>query len=403
MAGKRRRRGWGQGTVRKRGQSWSICWRENGRRHFSSAPDEDTAKRMLSKILSDIALGQVGLRPSATGGPTLGELADPWLARRRNTHRAWRDDSSRWKCHLSPFFGHLRPHEVDGARMRQFVEERLSAGLAASSVGHCVRLLSTFFSDLVESGHATANPIASLPRKTRALFRSTYDTKRTPYLERLEDVRRIFAALPEPTNVCFACGVFLGLRTGEALGLRWQDLDLDARLAHLTQQIQHNQPGPLKDNEGRTVPIPDSLVPILREWKLKTGGDGLLFRPREGTGGGAPNTPPTYLRPETLRGHLAKALDKLSLPKLTWYHATRHTFASHWVLRGGSIATLREVMGHSSVTTTERYAHLSPSKYSDAVRNTVSVDMTPPKGDVVSISPRESQTVAEVPATTATA
>ncbi len=45
---------------------------------------------------------------------------------------------------------------------------------------------------------------------------------------------------------------------------------------------------------------------------------------------------------------------------LTGYQATRHTFASQWVLAGGSIEKLKEIMGHISVIVTEQYAHLHP-------------------------------------------
>src|ERR1039457_1262019 len=128
MARKRRRRGFGQGTIRKRGLSWSIAWRENGRRRFDTAPDEATAKRMLCKRLSDAALGKVGLQPDLKTAPTLAELAKLWLKRRELTHRAWRDDACRWRVHLDPFFGHCKPCEVDGAMIRRFVELKLVEG-----------------------------------------------------------------------------------------------------------------------------------------------------------------------------------------------------------------------------------------------------------------------------------
>jgi integrase len=390
MAGKRRRRGFGQGSIRKRGQSWSITWRENGRRRFMSAPDEDTAKRMLSKILSDLALGAVGLKPQLKNGPTLAELAKPWLERRKRTHRAWMDDSSRWKCHLEPFFGKCRPFEVDPGMIRRFVEAKLAEGLAASTCGHCIRLLSTFYADIIEGHHSTANPVASLPRSTRRLYQSTYDTRSTPFLETLADVRRVFLALPEPINVAFACGAFLGLRTAEVLGLRWQDIDFHTRRVHVTQQIQDGKAGPLKDSEPRTVPLMDSLVPILTAWKLKTGGEGLLLQPSDTSAGGRPDigSPSQFVRPETLRKHLATALDDCGLPSLSWYQCTRHTFASLFVLGGGSLEVLRQLMGHSSVTTTERYAHHKASLYRDTIYTTLQVDLTAPAGTVVPISAR---------------
>ncbi|MEZ8775923.1 tyrosine-type recombinase/integrase, partial [Vibrio sp. 10N.247.310.17] len=48
------------------------------------------------------------------------------------------------------------------------------------------------------------------------------------------------------------------------------------------------------------------------------------------------------------------------LPKGQMTHVLRHTFASHYVMSGGNIVKLRDVLGHSEITTTMRYAHLAP-------------------------------------------
>ncbi len=386
---RRKKRGFGQGSIRKRGLSWSIAWREGGRRRFATAPDEDTARRMLAKILSDAALGTVGLKPDTKNAPTLGELSAPWLKRREKTHRAWRDDACRWRVHLGPAFDALKPHEVDAATIRRFVEGKLAEGLAASTVGHCIRLLSTFFCDVVEQGHAASNPIAALPRSTRRLYRSTHDPRTTGFLEKLEDIRRVFLALPEPINVAFAVGAFAGLRTGEVLGLTWPDIDLEGRRIHVRQQIQDGKVGPLKDSESRVVPLQASLAPILAAYKLATGADGFLFKPAVPDRGGRPElgSEPQFMRPQTLHAHLSKALTECGLPKLTWYMCSRHTFASQFVLGGGSLEVLRQVMGHSSVTTTERYSHLKPDLFRESAFDVMKVDLGAPKGAVVSMPP----------------
>ena len=84
--------------------------------------------------------------------------------------------------------------------------------------------------------------------------------------------------------------------------------------------------------------------------------------------------------------HLHTALVKCKLPKLTWYQCTRHTFASQFVLGGGSIELLSKVMGHASVTTTEtHYCHLRADLFAEKAFEAVTVDLSPPKGDVVSL------------------
>ena len=99
----KRRRGFNAGSIRKRGDRWQLAWREGGRRRYAPAPDEETAKRMLAKILSDVALGRVGLQPETKDTTTLAELAKEWLERRKKNgkHRSAPDDDCRWRLHLA--------------------------------------------------------------------------------------------------------------------------------------------------------------------------------------------------------------------------------------------------------------------------------------------------------------
>jgi hypothetical protein len=80
---------------------------------------------------------------------------------------------------------------------------------------------------------------------------------------------------------------------------------------------------------------------------------------------------------------LRAALAALELPKMTWYQATRHTFASQWVMAGGTIEKLREVLGHSTVLVTERYAHLRADFFSPQDLNRISVDLSAATGKVI--------------------
>jgi hypothetical protein len=83
---------------------------------------------------------------------------------------------------------------------------------------------------------------------------------------------------------------------------------------------------------------------------------------------------------------LNKALAACNLPRITWYQATRHTFASQFVLGGGGIELLSKIMGHASITTTEIYSHLRHDLFAEKAFDAVRVDLSKPAGDVVSIS-----------------
>ncbi len=89
---------------------------------------------------------------------------------------------------------------------------------------------------------------------------------------------------------------------------------------------------------------------------------------------------------ETLHKHRSKVLATCGLSRLTWYQATRHTFASQWVLGGGWIEKLKELMGHSSAMVTERYAHLTPDLFRSRDFEMLAVDLLAESGDVVPLT-----------------
>jgi len=196
----------------------------------------------------------------------------------------------------------------------------------------------------------------------------------------MQDVERVFRCLPEPVNVAFAIGAFGGLRTGEVLGLEWSDIDLANRRIHVQRQVKDGRVEVPKDNDSRITPIQAPLLPVLSAWMLKSGGVGLVLKPKHPKRGGRPNSPSTYVQPHTLWKHLARALVNCRLPELTWYQATRHTFASQWVLAGGSVMRLSKILGHSSVDVTERYAHLLPDSFREAEFGMLKADLAPSAG-----------------------
>jgi len=198
-------------------------------------------------------------------------------------------------------------------------------------------------------------------------MRPTHDPRATPFIEKLEDVRRIFLDLPEPLNVAYTIGALAGLRTGEVFALKWAHVDLAARRIHVRESVA----GPLKDKDSRVVPILDPLLPILSEWELKTDGAKLVIPPMRRDGETInKHTPGNYLR---------STLEKLGLARagLGWYECTRHTFASQWVLSGGSIEKLKEMMGHYSVIVTEGYAHLRPDLFPVSDLGTIALELKP--------------------------
>lgn len=149
-----------------------------------------------------------------------------------------------------------------------------------------------------------------------------------------------------------------GLRLGELRALQWDDLDLVAGRLHVRkaaddQDVLH----PPKSGQPRIVDLPRKAVTLLREHKHLRGPfvfcreDGGMLHGRECE---------SKSKEAKHDGPLAKVCRKAGLRRVGW-HALRHTYASHLMMRGAKPVEVQELLGHASLTMTMRYAHLSPS------------------------------------------
>ena len=142
MTRHRKRRQWGSGEIHQTSSGWQVRWRENGlRRTRGGFATREDAERVLAKIRGDMAQHRAGLPPDPRGLPTLSGLVPDILDRRKLTHRAADCDRYRWKKHIEPHFGHLKPGAVDVARIRAFVEVKLAEKLNPATIRIFVALL----------------------------------------------------------------------------------------------------------------------------------------------------------------------------------------------------------------------------------------------------------------------
>lgn len=140
-----------------------------------------------------------------------------------------------------------------------------------------------------------------------------------------------------------------------------------------------------KSGHGRIVPIGDTLARVLTEWRLASGGSGQLFVPKRPGAGGHPGAPPRFVSLGRVHEQLRAGLKACDLPEdLTLYDCGRATFASQWVLGGGSMEKLAKILGHASVTTTEAsYSRMRPDMIRPAALATFDVDLSQPVGAAV--------------------
>jgi integrase len=144
-----------------------------------------------------------------------------------------------------------------------------------------------------------------------------------------------------------------GLRRGELLQLKWRDLDLQRRI--LTVRGEGAKTG-----QTRHIPLNSEAVRVMKAWRPTTAEPAWLVF------GGASETAPLFAVKKAWHGVL-KAATVTSFR----FHDLRHTFASKLVMSGIDLNTVRELLGHKSLTMTLRYAHLAPEHKAAAVETLV--------------------------------
>ena len=145
-----------------------------------------------------------------------------------------------------------------------------------------------------------------------------------------QEIGRLLEVCSQRIYPVVVCALMTGMRRGEILGLKWDDVDLNERIIYLTET---------KSGKPREIPIMNKLY------------DTLINMPRESTF--VFNVPKI-----TLRRHFETALKQAGIAGFR-FHDLRHTFASHFIMRTSALPALQKILGHSTPILTQRYAHLS--------------------------------------------
>ncbi|WP_163554270.1 tyrosine-type recombinase/integrase [Candidatus Frankia alpina] len=368
----KRRRSQGESALFQRSSDgmWvgrlDLGW-EGGKRVRKTvyAKTEKECRQKLDKVKRAAELGVNVTAERRTTAVWLGE----WLeikegdGTRASTLRAYR-----WliNTHIIPVIGRVQLGKLTPLDVRRLVSTARKAGLSAGSVRHVHSLIRNSLAeaerlDLVARNVAKAVKAPPVPhREVRAL--------------RPEEARRLVEVLRgERLEAVFACGLMLGLRRGEILGLRWTDVDLGGATLHVRQTLQRVD-GSLRfvpaktDRSHRKLPIPPRLVTILRRHRAtqtaeRTGlGDawtetGLVFTSSVGT----------PLEPRNVNRRFEVLRRQADLPWLR-LHDLRHAFASMLFAEGVPARTVMELLGHSTIQLTmNTYTHVMPETQRDAV------------------------------------
>ncbi|MHB8695418.1 MAG: tyrosine-type recombinase/integrase [Solirubrobacteraceae bacterium] len=342
----------------KRTKTWCAKWRDHEGQHERrlgpawSEPGrppegffrEREAKAALAQILVD---ARAGISQQRRTGVSFAEAAEDWYGHGM-LERDWSpstkaDYRSALIAHLVPAFGDLSIEKITPARIERFRNDAVrDSGMSRRNANRLLAITHAVFVHACAYHGLKENPAAKVPK-----LKESYDAGRYEFFTPEEIHKLVAAAAGEQDGAVFLTAAFTGLRRGELVALKWQDVDFENSSIRVYEGFTREVGRP-KSRRSRTVPMVDEVADILRALRASrplAGPKDLVF---PGEGGG-------YADPSALRRRYVSAVKRAGLPPLR-FHDLRHTFGS-LAINHASIVQVQHWMGHADIKTTMRYLH----------------------------------------------
>jgi len=267
--------------------------------------------------------------------------------------------------HLIPELGRLQLRELGPQHVRAMLNRKLATALSPRSV--------TYLRVVLRAALNQARKWTLVARNAELVEPPKFERFRIEPLSPEQGRALLEAVKGHRLEALYAVALACGLRMGEILGLRWQDIDLEQSRLTVSQALQRQKGRGLvltetkTDRSRRAIALPVQLVAALREHRVRQleerlaagsgwQDSGLVFTSSVGT----------PLEPRNLFRTFKAMLKRAGLPDIR-FHDLRHSAASLMLAQGVSLRVVMEVLGHSSISlTADTYSHVMPSLVRDA-------------------------------------
>ncbi len=365
----------GEGNIRKRkdgrweGRYTAGINPENGKQIFKNVLGKIQAevKEKLKKALAD----SQRLDLAKQGKYTVGTWMDAWFENvakikvRPSSHQTYRGYIDN---HIKPNIGNIPLEKLTtmelqklyrklltNGRVERIEAEKQPKGLSAKTVRNINQVISTAMDLAVAQKIIPENPTnaCSLPRVE-------HKEMQTIPVEQLQ----VFLEEAKRSGVyeIYYIELSTGLRRGELLGLKWEDIDMQQGIIRVRRQVSRIDgkivEAPLKTkNSYRAVTISPQAVEVLKTQKEKTNDEYVFPSPNGGP-----------ISPDSVNNMLHRVLDRAGIPKVC-FHDLRHTFATLALQNGVDIKTVSGMLGHFSAGfTLDTYAHVTTAAQKEAAQ-----------------------------------
>ena len=326
-----------------------------------------TRREVQVKLTEALHAHRQGL-PLAPERQTVGKFLNRWLAgcaKPSVRPRTYEGYAGHVRLHIGPALGHIRLVKLSPQDVQSFLNSKLTDGHSPRTVQYMHAVLRRALGQALKWSLVARN-VATLvdsPRVERPEVQPfTPDQART-FLRAIEGDR---------LEALYSVALAIGLRRGEALGLRWDDIDLDkntltvrASLQRVEGRLQLVQPKTVRSR--RTIALPQSAVTALRSHRVRKLQERLLAGSRwQDSGFVFTTTIGTPLEPRNVYRHFQGALERAGLPRKR-FHDLRHTCASLLLAQGVHPRVVMEILGHSQIgLTMNTYSHVIPELQREA-------------------------------------
>lgn len=274
---------------------------------------------------------------------TLAQAVKEWLeSLAKGKSRSHGGYTDRMNLYILPTLGAVPIAQLTKSQVMRWRDD-LAVRLAPATVNGSLSCLASALTYFIDRSWLDKNPCHGVAQ---------IESPERPYtwIQSREEITRLLMHCPGDVRDVVALALGSGLRLDELIHLQWSDVDLERRLIH----VHRGKQGSAKSGKVRRVPILDAVLLMLKERALRRGGAVLVFPGKNGRPRSQPGVRDTF----------KLAVKRAGLDTKLRFHDTRHTFASHWILDSGDIFSLSKVLGHHSVTVTEKfYAHLRPDHW----------------------------------------
>jgi integrase len=369
------KRGNGEGSIsRRKNGGWmaqyAVYTAEGRKRRTVYGKTRAEVAKKLAKALSDREGGFV----FDDKGLTVKEYLERWRkdsVRGTVKQRTLENYEYAVRLHLVPMLGHLKLKALTPMHVQSLYSSKLDSGLSVRTVRLVHATLHKALKQAVRWGLVPRNvtEATSPPKVSRDARKEIQPLTQEQALALLDTARG------DRLEALYVLALTTGLREGELLGLRWQDVNLEGSTLSVRQQLTRTRKDglcfttPKSPKSRRSIKLTQSAVDALRrhksaqnEERLRLGtlwqDTGLVFTSIKGTPLDVANL--TY-------GSFRPLLEQTGLPRIR-FHDLRHTCATLLLLRNVNPKIVQEMLGHANISETmDTYSHVLPSMQETAV------------------------------------